>query len=355
MEWYYKLGDVRGGPVDHDAICRMVTDGLLPLDARVWREGFSRFLPASILPGFRDLKAAAESKPAEGAAPARSEAAEDAPLTAPMIDPWSPPADADLDALAPPEQTEQIDQSQLIGVRAYFAGGQLMSERAPDVTQARPWVRFWARSLDGLLYSFVVLVVVLPALRPHLTASASLVGWWPVLGIPVGMVCLQAAMLSLFGTTPGKLLLGTSVRTMTGEKLGFGEALSRECGVLVRGQALGLGLFSALALLLSYRRLSRDGTTSWDEFGGFVVRHERIGAGRAMLAFLGCAMALAVTTPPLMAATREASKLVQEQSKAGVSAGSSTGSPTGGRTGPVSPTGAKPKPARKAPPKKIIM
>src|SRR5205809_6548412 len=76
-------------------------------------------------------------------------------------------------------------------------------------------------------------------------------------------------------------MLGTSVRTLAGKKLTFGEALSREGSVWAR---LGLGLLTIFALLFSCRRLARDGVTSWDEFGGFVVRHGKIGAARGLLA-----------------------------------------------------------------------
>jgi hypothetical protein len=335
MEWYYKLGDIRGGPLGHDAICRMVADGLLPLDARVWRDGFSRFLPASILPGFRNLLTAAKGKPAS-AAPAP---AEGAPLTALMVDPWSPPADADLAALAPPEPAEAVDQSGVIGVRAFFAGGQMIEGHAPGgVSQARPWVRFWARLIDGAVDGLIVAFLV-PLVMPIRTIQQA--------GVVLGcLVLLEPLYLSLFGTTPGKCLLGVSVRGIEGGKPGFGEALLRTLAVRIKGCGMG-----PLTGMLAYGRLMRNGSTSWDENGGFVVRHERIGIGRAMLASAACVAGVFMTAPPLMAATREISNRAQEQSKPAVA----PATPAGSRPGSAAPSPPPSKPTRKAPPRKIIM
>jgi hypothetical protein len=339
MEWYYKLGDVRGGPVDHEMICQMVADGMLPLDARVWREGFGRFLPASILQGFKDIRAAAEGVHS----PAAAAPAKGAPLTALMVDPWSPPPDADLDALAPPDQAEPVDQSEVIGVRAFFAGGQMIDGRGAggpgDITQARPWVRLWARLIDGVVNGLIIMFVVPMVMPPIRTVGPA----WIAMGC---LLVLEAVYLSMFGTTPGKCLLGISVRGIEGGKPGFGEALVRAITVRIKG--LGMG---PLTGMLAYGRLMRNGSTSWDEYGGFVVRHERIGAGRAMLAAVACAVGIFMTAPTLMAASREISNVVQAQARSVVGPGSSTGD----RAPSVAPAGPKPKPVRKAPPKKIVM
>jgi uncharacterized RDD family membrane protein YckC len=371
MEWYYKLDDVRGGPLDHDAICRMVTDGLLPLEARVWREGFPRFLPASILPGFRDLVAAAKGEPAaaSGAAPA-----EGGPLTALMVDPWSPPADIDLDAVAPLESGEPIDQSEVIGVRAFFAGGQMMETRpagAPtDVPQQRPWVRLWARSIDELLLWLGSSYFI-----------ATMMPWPPTLVVALSfllaVILIEPLFLAMFGTTPGKWLMGISIRADDGRKPSIFDGVVRFLSVKVRGEGLifllvlvpaahllGLlpyvppaalrGLLFLMFTPLAYQRLMRRGSTSWDEYGALTVRHERVGATRVMLAAVTLAVGFCVATPSVLAANREFSKRIEEHSRSGAAPGVTSGSgPLPARS--VVPAESRPKPVRKAPPKKIIM
>ena len=376
MEWYYKLEDVRGGPLDHDAICRMVTDGLLPLQARVWREGFSRFLPASILPGFSDLRAAAEGKPAaaDAAAPA-----EGAPLTALMVDPWSPPADVDLDVVAPQETGEPIDQSEVIGVRAFFAGGQMMETRPAgtptDVPQQRPWIRLWARSIDELLIwlGATYCVATLMHWPPTLVAALSFLA---------AVILIEPLFLTVFGTTPGKWLMGISIRGDDGRKPNLFDGVVRFLSVKVRGEGIifliilvpvahWMGLLTTyfppavLRLLLfllftplAYQRLMRRGSTSWDEYGALTVRHERVGAPRVMLAAVTLAVGFFVATPSVLAANREFSKRIEEHSRSGVSAGTSAGVSAGSRGGTaetVTPAESRPRPVRKAPPKKIVM
>jgi len=374
MEWYYKLDDVRGGPLDHDAICRMVTDGLLPLEARVWREGFARFLPAWVLPGFKDLVAAAkgEAATASGAAPA-----EGGPLTALMVDPWSPPADIDLDAVAPLERSEPIDQSEVIGVRAFFAGGQMMETRPAgvptDVPQQRPWVRLWARSIDELLLWLGSSYFV-----------ATMMPWPPTLVMALSfllaVILIEPLFLSVFGTTPGKWLMGISIRADDGRRPSIFDGVIRFLSVKFRGEGLiflvllvplayMLGLLAyfppvglrALVFLvcapLAYQRLMQRGTTSWDEYGALSVRHQRVGAARVSLAAMALAAGSLLAMPAVLAANREFSQRIQDHAR-GATESTPAVAGSSGRplpSGSVVPTESRPKPTRKAPPKKIIM
>ena len=111
MEWYYRRGDERAGPVAHEEMCEWVAAGKVALDAKVWRDGFARFVPASCLPGFREI-VHPPAPPAKGP---------DAPLmTAPMVDPWSPPADL------PPDPPPGVVENVMPYGGATFAGGQLV-------------------------------------------------------------------------------------------------------------------------------------------------------------------------------------------------------------------------------------
>ncbi len=139
--------------------------------------------------------------------------------------------------------------------------------------QIRPWVRYWARSLDYLLWGFVLGLVMLLIYEPFLHINPFLFSFIATLVF----VFVESAMLCSWGTTPGKALLKISVHRGDGALPGFNEALTRSLRVWVRGVGMSIPLLTLITQANAYARLTRDGVTSWDSAGNMVVRHQRIG------------------------------------------------------------------------------
>jgi uncharacterized RDD family membrane protein YckC len=160
----------------------------------------------------------------------------------------------------------------------------LQAEAARSIARAeldrpRPWIRFWARTLDYLWFSQVFMLVLVPFL-PHTTAPSAEV---PLLG-PVWMVVvailsrllyvpLEAWLLSRFGSTPGRALLLVLVRRLDGGLPDFRQALRRSFQVYVQGIALQLPYVDLIAMLWARMRLLRHGATPWDEANQTRVEH----------------------------------------------------------------------------------
>lgn len=145
-----------------------------------------------------------------------------------------------------------------------MADEKTISQQAEE--PVRPFVRFWARSIDKALYL---------ATLPLLMALPGPLGW---LLLPLwlgGLVALEALLLSSFGTTPGKAILGVSVRNSDGKRLSFRQALNRTIAVYRRGHKFGI-----VTIALAYKKLKQEGRTAWDDAGNFVVRHQALGRGR---------------------------------------------------------------------------
>lgn len=85
-------------------------------------------------------------------------------------------------------------------------------------------------------------------------------------------VPVQALLLSTWGTTFGKALLGIKV-TKDGRKLYFGEAFKRELGVYLVGFGLGIPIVSVFTQIAAYDHLKKQGASSWDQDRGNVVTH----------------------------------------------------------------------------------
>lgn len=139
------------------------------------------------------------------------------------------------------------------------------------VEPATPAARLWARLFDSWLLATVLSLLIgglaglfFPTLLESPLPSGSgtdlLVGF---VILPVALF-VDALILAVFGTTPGKLLAGIRVETLDGRPIGA-LALRRNLRVYVNGMFLGLPLLSFFAMVRARDRLLNEDMTSWDE------------------------------------------------------------------------------------------
>lgn len=152
----------------------------------------------------------------------------------------------------------------------------------PSGDQIRPWVRYWARGLDSAFFGMALSLLLGFFYEDALEMSDQL---FTLISLCL-YVFFEAALLAIFGTTPGKTLLKIRLRNNDDTKLSYGEALGRALSVWFRGVGLGIPLVNLFTHLSSYSRLSNYGATLWDANGGFTVSHRKIGAWRIILTLL---------------------------------------------------------------------
>ncbi|MDJ1421714.1 MAG: RDD family protein [Candidatus Methanoperedens sp.] len=134
------------------------------------------------------------------------------------------------------------------------------------VREIRPWVRYFARNIDyliaGLTFGFMMGLFFGPnALDgvPDLASGMFIIFIW---------IFIEAILLSSWGTTPGKWLFKTTIRTENGEKPNFSSAIGRSFSVWLKGYAIGIPFISLITLLMAYDKLTKDhnnylGQRSW--------------------------------------------------------------------------------------------
>ena len=122
--------------------------------------------------------------------------------------------------------------------------------------------------------TFVVILYPAAFQLPELMFNALMVA---------GYALAEAAMLPSWGTTPGKALLGVTLRNRNGSKLTFEQALARSFKVAIKGVGLAIPLVSLFTHITAYNRLTNTGVTSWDEEGRFEVHHQPVGSGRLIV------------------------------------------------------------------------
>lgn len=154
------------------------------------------------------------------------------------------------------------------------AGPEPTQTRRPPVEGAEwafnPWQRFWARFLDVHLATGSAAIFL--SLACHITAAAGgsqitgffslVLGWMLVLAI-------EPLLLSTWGTTPGKRLMGLELRDHAGGKLSYMEGLQRTWGVLGTGYGFEIPVYSLYRLYKSFRICGDNEEMPYDREQGF--------------------------------------------------------------------------------------
>lgn len=136
--------------------------------------------------------------------------------------------------------------------------------REPGSGTAHPIRRYVARFLDVNLLVMVIqfILFVLLRLRPVPTGLVNTLitlGFW-LLSFPV-----NAFFLHVWGTTPGKWIMGIRVLEFTGKKLNYADALFREWRVFGEGMGWQVPIYGLYRQYKSFMTYVRNGETDWDE------------------------------------------------------------------------------------------
>ena len=166
-------------------------------------------------------------------------------------DPYSP--------LRPGDSIKSTDKNE-------FSGG---------ASGVRPWVRFWARLFDMQIFSLLS-GVSLGVLFPGTISAIDQLGLLSI-AILFTFVFVEALLLSIFGTTPGKALFRISLIKKENSGFDYKDGLSRSIKVWWRGLGAGIPFIQIITMMVAYNKLSSNSCTSWDADEGIIVRHDEIG------------------------------------------------------------------------------
>jgi uncharacterized RDD family membrane protein YckC len=153
-----------------------------------------------------------------------------------------------------------------------------------SVIEVHAWMRFWARTIDVMLFTiiFSFFLVYFPMKVLQLIAGINYI-------MPISLfvwVLVEALLLSVWGKTPGKAIFGMTVSEMDGSKLSFSRALNRSASVWFFGMGCGINIIELIANVTSYIRLSKKGITRWDQNGEYRIIHTKINTVNVIIAVI---------------------------------------------------------------------
>lgn len=229
-EWWYATGDTRKGPVSLETLRQLLLERKVSEGTLVWKEGRESWTPLSEMPELHQVVKA-----------------------------------------VPPELPKPTAREHLIALPL-----------------AGPWRRFFARLVDLWVIALPISFVVAFALARFSPAfglwiqrpgSEYAFGW---LLLPL-VLLVEVGIVALFGTTPGKAVLGVTVTTVGAQRLTAAQYLQRQLGVYWYGFGTGFPLVSLFTMARQHGRLKAGRQAGYDE-GKFNVKAPKLGALRALSA-----------------------------------------------------------------------
>ncbi len=247
MDIYWIKDKQRRGPATVPDVISQLQTGELTPDTLGWHTGCSEWKPLRELPSLSDfLNKAASPQESEGEEAAETPVNEE-PAT--KSAPSTRPAAMEERSLQPdtPEPLHKTTQEGYVSQRVYL----------PSPT-ARLLARFVDCGLYAVLYGSIIYLQGIPY-DASLILSVNPLLWLP-------MLILEAWMLSTWGTTPGKMLMGIRVTAFGDDvtRLSFVRALLRSCMVFCFGMGLMIPQILIIMLTWQFWMLRRRGISSWD-------------------------------------------------------------------------------------------
>ena len=166
----------------------------------------------------------------------------------------------------------------------------------PEALGRRMWVRFGARVTDSVIFGLIVtgIAAAFGFSADELPSERAIVAFQVL--TTLAWFIIDAALITSFGTTPGKAIAGLWVTDEEGNLPTNGRSLIRSLLVFVFGWGFGMPLLTLLSLVVSQVRMKQVGNTLWDERAKTVVRGKPISQGRMSLLLIIPLVAVAIST-----------------------------------------------------------
>ncbi len=126
-----------------------------------------------------------------------------------------------------------------------------------------PWRRYFARTLDLIIYNFAFRSFCMLVLR-YQNENYGMAELINIIASMVLMVLIEPLLISKFGTTLGKYVMGIYVRGKDGKLLTNKEAFNRTYSVLIFGVGLQIPFFSIYTNVKSYSVYKNKKSLPWE-------------------------------------------------------------------------------------------
>lgn len=188
---------------------------------------------------------------------------------------------ANAQAVCSAMRNDQVRYDTLDAPR-YLAAMERTNQRPPRELQTdtipkvrSPWRRFFARGLDWSVYALLLNMVQMLIFHMNLDNRGTLGDTLHYIACVLLMLLVEPLLLSRFGTTIGKWILGLRVMDYEEHKLSYSAALERMGTVMSRGEGLYIPFYSLWRNWKSYQVCVDGGTLDWEYDSNITLRDEK--------------------------------------------------------------------------------
>ncbi len=276
MDFYLALDGEKKGPYSIFKVGELLERGVATEETYAWHRGLEEWRPIRDIPALDDLRQRAQPQTDSPAEPP------------PLPDPVSPGPKPSSPAY-PSGPLPEIGPAQVGVIDAVYE-------------PPRPFARFWARMFDYTLISVAVFHwsgLTVPEVQAGESFNQLFARYMEDLKKPEALVfantlffalmgwqVLEAILVHLLGTTPGKALFGIRVKSSEGGRVPLTLSLARSFYVYVMGVGFYQFPFILIGMVFSFFRLTTTGQCLWDQHLRTKVEQTPLGAGRIVLAIL---------------------------------------------------------------------
>lgn len=139
-----------------------------------------------------------------------------------------------------------------------------------------PWRRYFARLFDQLIYIVIWMLIGLLLLHKS-PGSSSGDAWNSFAGVVsiIMTIFVEPLLLSTWGTTPGKWLLGLYVRSNIGQKLSYGEGIYRTVQALWYAAGFYIPIYNIVRGYKCYYDCTDGKTLEWEWDSELILQDEK--------------------------------------------------------------------------------
>lgn len=283
MDFYLSIDGSRKGPYSIFKVGDLLESGDASGDTLTWHRDLDRWKPLREIPALEMVRQRSKARSAGD-----GDKSDNEPVPPPLREP---------ETINP--HVGEIGDAPLPSTRPV-----LLPMPAGDSPRPRPFVRFWARMFDYTAISVLVFQLSDAAVPQPLPGEAltevfnrymaemqkpeALVFARTLFFSLIGWHLIEAVLIHLYGTTPGKALFGIKVKTATGEPVPIKTSLGRSFYVYVMGVGFYQFPLILIGMIFSYFRIHSTGNCLWDQHLKIRVENPPLGAlriGMAICAF----------------------------------------------------------------------
>lgn len=153
-----------------------------------------------------------------------------------------------------------------------FSTGGIEKDVIPQMKN--PWIRYWARFIDNMIYGLIVMSFCYFVLYMYPITDVR-INFIKVFGVVVVMFLAEPLLLAKFGTTIGKSIFGISVKLYEGSNLTYSQAIQRTINLFRYGLGYAVPIFAWICQYYSFVKCRNGEESLWDEGIAYTVQDKK--------------------------------------------------------------------------------